>query len=61
MTATSTHLPDTEAAAMHDAHVQTWIRLHCPYARLTFRKQACFFCVALTSCYRQNQKDFTNY
>jgi hypothetical protein len=51
----------TEATAKHDAHVQAWIHLNCPYVRLAYRKQACYFCVALTLCYRQNQKDFTNY
>jgi hypothetical protein len=60
MTATSTHMP-TEATAMHDAHVQAWIHFNCPYVRLMYRKQVCYFCVALTLCYRQSQKDFTNY
>jgi hypothetical protein len=54
------HLP-TEATAMHDAHVQAWIHINCPYVRLMYRKQVCYFCVALTLCYRQSQKDFTNY
>ena len=54
MTATSTHLPDTEAAAIHDAHVQAWLRLHCPYARLSYIKQACYYCNALTLCHHSS-------